>query len=179
LESGNGGLFIMLPFEAVTPGIDGCRASTAASARWLTRAATHAARVARLKRRRLSVPTTRTAITEKNQRERCHDRRLAICATRRRRMFVQSAHFIERLKKDPTKLATFYGMEKNPTTIRLAKMNLAVYGLEGKIDKAITYYDDPHELVGKADFVMATSNFCGHSSSQTFLAVSRIALISA
>jgi type I restriction enzyme M protein len=74
-------------------------------------------------------------------------------------MFVQSAHFIERLKKDPTKLATFYGMEKNPTTIRLAKMNLAVHGLEGRINKAITYYDDPHELVGKADFVMANPPF--------------------
>jgi type I restriction enzyme M protein len=74
-------------------------------------------------------------------------------------MFVQSAHFIERLKKDPTKLATFYGMEKNPTTIRLAKMNLAVHGLEGNISKAITYYDDPHELAGKADFVMANPPF--------------------
>ena len=74
-------------------------------------------------------------------------------------MFVQSAHFIERLKKDPTKIATFYGMEKNPTTIRLAKMNLAVHGLEGKINKAITYYEDPHELVGKADFVMANPPF--------------------
>ena len=50
-------------------------------------------------------------------------------------------------------------MEKNPTTIRLAKMNLAVHGLEGKIDKAITYYEDPHELVGKADFVMANPPF--------------------
>jgi type I restriction enzyme M protein len=74
-------------------------------------------------------------------------------------MFVQSAHFIERLKKDPTKLATFYGMEKNPTTIRLAKMNLAVHGLEGRINKAITYYEDPHELIGKADFVMANPPF--------------------
>jgi type I restriction enzyme M protein len=74
-------------------------------------------------------------------------------------LFVQSAHFIERLKKDPTKLATFYGMEKNPTTIRLAKMNLAVHGLEGRINKAITYYDDPHELAGKADFVMANPPF--------------------
>src|SRR5258708_8557202 len=74
-------------------------------------------------------------------------------------MFVQSAHFIEGMKKDPTKLATFYGMEKNPTTIRLAKMNLAVHGLEGRINKAITYYDDPHELVGKADFVMANPPF--------------------
>jgi type I restriction enzyme M protein len=68
-------------------------------------------------------------------------------------------HFIEGLHKRPSEQATFYGMEKNPTTIRLAKMNLAVHGLEGKIDKAITYYEDPHELVGKADFVMANPPF--------------------
>lgn len=74
-------------------------------------------------------------------------------------MFVQSAHFIEGLKKNPNTQATFYGMEKNPTTIRLAKMNLAVHGLEGNIQKAITYYEDPHELVGKADFVMANPPF--------------------
>jgi type I restriction enzyme M protein len=74
-------------------------------------------------------------------------------------MFVQSAHFIERMQKNPSELATFYGMEKNPTTIRLAKMNLAVHGLEGNIQKAITYYEDPHELVGKADFVMANPPF--------------------
>ncbi len=74
-------------------------------------------------------------------------------------MFVQSAHFIESLKKDPTKTVTFYGMEKNPTTIRLAKMNLAVHGLEGRINKAISYYEDPHEMLGKADFVMANPPF--------------------
>jgi len=74
-------------------------------------------------------------------------------------MFVQSAHFIEGLKKRASEQVTFYGMEKNPTTIRLAKMNLAVHGLEGKIDKAITYYEDPHELVGKCDFVMANPPF--------------------
>ena len=74
-------------------------------------------------------------------------------------MFVQSAHFVERMRGNPTKALTFYGMEKNPTTIRLAKMNLAVHGLEGDIQKAITYYEDPHELVGKADFVMANPPF--------------------
>jgi type I restriction enzyme M protein len=74
-------------------------------------------------------------------------------------MFVQSAHFIERLKKNPNRQATFYGMEKNPTTIRLAKMNLAVHSLEGNIQKAISYYEDPHELVGKSDFVMANPPF--------------------
>jgi type I restriction enzyme M protein len=38
-------------------------------------------------------------------------------------------------------------------------MNLAVHGLEGKIAEAITYYKDPHELVGKCDFVMANPPF--------------------
>jgi len=74
-------------------------------------------------------------------------------------MFVQSAHFIEKLHKNPQDVATFYGAEKNPTTIRLAKMNLAVHGLEGKIQKAISYYEDPHDFLGKADFVMANPPF--------------------
>ncbi len=74
-------------------------------------------------------------------------------------MFVQSAHFIERKQLNPTEQATFFGMEKNPTTIRLAKMNLAVHGLEGNIQRAITYYEDPHELLGNCDFVMANPPF--------------------
>ncbi|MBW1939915.1 MAG: SAM-dependent DNA methyltransferase, partial [Deltaproteobacteria bacterium] len=75
-------------------------------------------------------------------------------------MFVQSAHFLERIKQNPNQLLTFYGMEKNPTTIRLAKMNLAVHGLEGNIQKAITYYEDPHDKVwGMADYVMANPPF--------------------
>jgi type I restriction enzyme M protein len=74
-------------------------------------------------------------------------------------MFVQSAHFVERLQQNPTERLTFRGLEKNATTIRLAKMNLAVHGLEGDIQKAITYYEDPHELLRKADFVMANPPF--------------------
>ena len=72
---------------------------------------------------------------------------------------MQSAHFIERMHRDPTGQATFFSMEKNPTTIRLANMHLAVHGLEGNIQKAITYYEDPHELFGKCDFVMANPPF--------------------
>ena len=74
-------------------------------------------------------------------------------------MFVQSAHFIEKMKLDPTKVATFYGQEKNPTTVRLAKMNLAVHGLEGIINPGITYYDRADDLVGACDFVMANPPF--------------------
>lgn len=74
-------------------------------------------------------------------------------------MFVQSARVVERRHENPTEKLTFYGLEKNATTIRLAKMNLAVHGLEGDIQKSITYYEDPHELLRKSDFVMANPPF--------------------
>ncbi|MBK9187703.1 MAG: N-6 DNA methylase [Phycisphaerales bacterium] len=74
-------------------------------------------------------------------------------------MFVQSARLVEEHGQKPTERLTFRGLEKNATTIRLAKMNLAVHGLEGDIQKAITYYEDPHELLGKADYVMANPPF--------------------
>jgi type I restriction enzyme M protein len=74
-------------------------------------------------------------------------------------MFVQSARFVENLHENPNDKLSFYGLEKNATTINLAKMNLAVHGLVGDIKKAITYYEDPHNLLGKADFVMANPPF--------------------
>ncbi len=77
-------------------------------------------------------------------------------------MFVQSSHFIEDAGRDTMKRVTFYGHEKNETTARLAQINLAVHGLQGSIragNEAITYYKDPHELVGKGDFVMANPPF--------------------
>ena len=75
-------------------------------------------------------------------------------------MFVQRAHFIEQHQQTRMQL-TFYGQRRTSTT-RLGKMNLAVHGLEGNIigvNEAITYYKDPHELVGKVDFVMANPPF--------------------
>src|SRR5712692_5722920 len=74
-------------------------------------------------------------------------------------MFVQSSHFIEHEGGDTARRVVFYGQEKNRETIHIAKMNLAVYGLEGKIAEAITYYQDEHTLVGKCDFVMANPPF--------------------
>jgi type I restriction enzyme M protein len=63
------------------------------------------------------------------------------------------------------KRVTFYGQEKTATTIRLAKMNLAVHGLEGDILEANTFYEDLHRLQdgrplwGNCDFVMANPPF--------------------
>ena len=77
-------------------------------------------------------------------------------------MFVQSGHFIEDKGEDTMKRVTFYGHEKNETTAKLAQINLAAHGLEGRLragNEAITYYKDPHELIGECDFVMANPPF--------------------
>ena len=80
-------------------------------------------------------------------------------------MFVQSSHFIEQEGFETMKRVTFYGQEKTPTTIRLAKMNLAVHGLEGDIQEANTFYTDAHRLQdgrplwGNVDFMMANPPF--------------------
>lgn len=75
-------------------------------------------------------------------------------------MFVQTSHFIEHEGLDTAKRVVFYGHEKDRTTTRLAIMNLAVHGLEGKIaGETITYYADPFDLRGQCDFVMANPPF--------------------
>lgn len=74
-------------------------------------------------------------------------------------MFAQTSHFLENIGKQTQTSVTFYGQEKTATTIRLAKMNLAVHGLEGNIQEANTFYEDKHALVGKADYVMANPPF--------------------
>jgi type I restriction enzyme M protein len=74
-------------------------------------------------------------------------------------MFVQTSHFIEHEGADTAKKVTFYGQEKNPDTIHIAQMNLAVHGLTGEIADAITFYQDEHNLAGKCDFVMANPPF--------------------
>jgi type I restriction enzyme M protein len=74
-------------------------------------------------------------------------------------MFVQSSHFIEKHGQDTGHKVTFYGQEKTGTTIRLAKMNLAVHGLEGDIREANTFYQDEHPIWGNCDVVMANPPF--------------------
>jgi type I restriction enzyme M protein len=74
-------------------------------------------------------------------------------------MFVQSARFIAEHKKNPGSELAIYGQEKVGETVKLCRMNLAIHGLEGDIREAISYYDDPHELVGKFDFLLANPPF--------------------
>lgn len=76
-------------------------------------------------------------------------------------MFVQTGHFIEEVRHKHTVDTdiTFYGQEKADLNSKLARMNLAVHGLEGQIRIGNTFYDDHHQLLGKCDFVMANPPF--------------------
>ena len=74
-------------------------------------------------------------------------------------MFVQSAHFVERHRDDPSRELSIYGQERVADTVRLAKMNLAVHGLGGDIRQGNTYYEDLHDSLGQFDFVMANPPF--------------------
>ena len=74
-------------------------------------------------------------------------------------MFVQTGYFIENEGLKPAEKVTFYGQEKADLNTKLAKMNLTVHGLEGNIQEGNTFYEDKHNLVGGADFVMANPPF--------------------
>jgi type I restriction enzyme M protein len=74
-------------------------------------------------------------------------------------MFVQSEKFIE---EHGGRLGdiSIYGQESNPTTWRLAKMNLAIRGIDADLgaENADSYHKDLHPDL-KADFVMANPPF--------------------
>jgi type I restriction enzyme M protein len=74
-------------------------------------------------------------------------------------MFVQTGHFVENRGEDAAAKITFYGQEKSDTNTRLARMNLAVHGLEGIIRQGNTFYDRWEELLSSCDFVMSNPPF--------------------
>jgi type I restriction enzyme M protein len=74
-------------------------------------------------------------------------------------MFVHSGEFVRRHHKSPTREISVYGTEKMADTRKLARLNLAVHGISGDIREANSYYEDPHDLVDKFDFVMANPPF--------------------
>jgi type I restriction enzyme M protein len=74
-------------------------------------------------------------------------------------MFVQSARFVKEHKRNPGAELSIHGQERVDGNVRLARMNLAVHGLEGDIKHGNTYYEDLHSTVGKFDFVCANPPF--------------------
>jgi type I restriction enzyme M protein len=74
-------------------------------------------------------------------------------------MFVQSVKFIE-AHNGNKKEVSIYGQEYTNTTYKLAKMNLAIRGINGNLGEkaADTFLDDQHKDL-KADFIMANPPF--------------------
>ncbi|URM31593.1 type I restriction-modification system subunit M [Cytobacillus firmus] len=74
-------------------------------------------------------------------------------------MFVQSEKFVEEHQGKLGDIAV-YGQESNPTTWRLAKMNLAIRGIDGDLGKhnADTFHNDIHKGL-KADYILANPPF--------------------
>ncbi len=74
-------------------------------------------------------------------------------------MFVQSEKFVEAHGGKVGDVA-IYGQESNPTTWRLANMNLAIRGIDGNLGKgnADTFHNDLHPDL-KADYVLANPPF--------------------
>ena len=83
-------------------------------------------------------------------------------------MFVQSVEFIRahatgnghggQLPAGARADISIYGQESNYTTWRLAKMNLAIRGIEGQIAHGDAFHNDRHPDL-KADFILANPPF--------------------
>ncbi len=52
-----------------------------------------------------------------------------------------------------------YGVEKEPDTVKLAKMNLLLNNIRGEITEANSFYSDPYNAFGQFDYVMANPPF--------------------
>nr|WP_287856814.1 class I SAM-dependent DNA methyltransferase [Prevotella sp.] len=76
-------------------------------------------------------------------------------------MFVQAARYMHRHNATNQDLMRFrcYGVEKDPDTGKLGKMNLLLNNVRGEITEANSYYSDPYNAFGKFDYVMANPPF--------------------
>lgn len=72
-------------------------------------------------------------------------------------MFVQSEKFLAAHGGKIGDIAV-YGQESNPTTYKLAKMNLAIRGIDAKIELGDTFHNDRHKDL-KADYIIANPPF--------------------
>jgi type I restriction enzyme M protein len=74
-------------------------------------------------------------------------------------MFVQSVKFVESHRGN-TKNVSIYGQEGTTTTMKLAKMNLAIRGISGNLGVKAddTFANDQHPNL-KADYIMANPPF--------------------
>lgn len=76
-------------------------------------------------------------------------------------MFVQAARYMHNHNATESEQMKFrcYGVEKEPDTVKLAKMNLLLNHVRGEIIEANSYYSDPYDAFGQFDYVMANPPF--------------------
>ncbi len=76
-------------------------------------------------------------------------------------MFVQAARYMHKHNADNDAQMQFrcYGVEKEPDTVKLAKMNLLLNNVRGDITEANSFYSDPYNAFGSFDYVMANPPF--------------------
>ena len=76
-------------------------------------------------------------------------------------MFVQAARYMHRHNASNSDMMRFrcYGVEKDPDTVKLAKMNLLLNNVRGDIIEANSFYSDPHNAFEQFDYVMANPPF--------------------
>ena len=72
-------------------------------------------------------------------------------------MFVQSEKFLEAHEGRLDDIAV-YGQESNQTTWRLCKINLAIRGIDAKVEWGDSFHNDKHRDL-KADFILANPPF--------------------
>lgn len=76
-------------------------------------------------------------------------------------MFVQAARFMHNNNATDNEMMKFrcYGVEKEPDTVKLAKMNLLLNNVRGDITEANSFYADPYDAFENFDYVMANPPF--------------------
>ena len=76
-------------------------------------------------------------------------------------MFVQAARYMHNHNASDEEMMNFrcYGVEKDPDTNKIAKMNLLLNNVRGEITEANSFYADPYDAVGRFDYVMANPPF--------------------
>lgn len=76
-------------------------------------------------------------------------------------MFVQAARYMHNHNASEAEQMKFrcYGVEKEPDTVKLAKMNLLLNNVRGDITEANSFYSDPYNAFEGFDYVMANPPF--------------------
>lgn len=76
-------------------------------------------------------------------------------------MFVQAARYMHKHNASNADMMKFrcFGVEKEPDTVKLAKMNLLLNNVRGEITEANSFYSDPYNAFGQFDYVMANPPF--------------------